>query len=142
MIKVHISKMFHRDTIALHAGESFEETMRFVDFDAADDWATEINKLHANLPYHITGIHLLDADGRYASTFTMFDISEIWDTYDVQSRDVCYWYAGAPLINKKLAELRKTLYHAQKRGDDAYDAYCAILREQIDTTLATSVEAA
>ena len=133
MIKVTIYKMFHRSAGVMLSGESFSETMRFVDFNAADNWARDINKRHAKLPYHITGFSEMDPQGRYASSFCMFDISEIWDTNDVTSRDANRWSNGGELANKTLAELRKTLFYASKRADNDY---CDTLRDRIEQTLA------
>lgn len=72
-VTVQITKCFHRDILAFDRGMTHNETMTFVNFDDADDWARRVNENHLINEYHITNIWMDDGN------WIAFDISKIWD---------------------------------------------------------------
>ena len=86
-VTVKITKLFHKSMLAVQRGMSFEEEMRFSSFEAACDWAREVNSRFLINDYHVTSVYV---DG---GTWSMLAISDIWDWATNQPGDwmADYW---------------------------------------------------
>lgn len=136
-IKVIATRVHHRDHGFMRKGDEEQVTMRFNDFDDASRFLHLHNEVLAEQDgFHYTGFYVPSACGRWAASFDMFDISDLWDRlgYDGSaSRTRRHWEKGAMAFNRRLNNLTRALSAANHRGEAER---AKALRAQVDTLAA------